>query len=84
MTIDSQHICFGLSKELDQRSFSCLLQLAGRREFSDHLSQRLSQEEILAFVDFFTGILKRNLSQDEYLRLFLQDQHHHHSSEGTP
>jgi len=85
MTIDSQHICFGLNKQLDQQSFSCFLQLAGRREFADFLSDRLSENEIHSFVDFFTGLLKRNLTQEEYHRLFLQEEHHHHHSpEGTP
>ncbi len=81
MTLDSQQICFGLSPQLDQQSLSCFLQLAGRQEFADFLSQRLSEQEIQAFVDFFTGILKRNLSEEEYHRLFLQDEHHHHPVE---
>jgi len=84
MTIDSQHICFGLNEQLDQQSFSCFLQLAGRREFADFLSKRLSEEEIHSFVNFFTGLLKRKLTQEEYHRLFLQEEHsHHHSPEGT-
>lgn len=77
MTIDSPQICFGLNQQLDQQSLSCFLQLAGRKEFADVLSQRLSEQEIHAFVDFFTGILKRNLSEEEYHRLFLQDEHGH-------
>ncbi|MBA3006203.1 MAG: hypothetical protein KJ900_11660 [Proteobacteria bacterium] len=82
MTLESQQICFGLNPQLDQQSLSSFLQLAGRQEFADFLSQRLSEEEIHAFVDFFTGILKRNLSEEEYHRLFLQDEHHpHHPAE---
>lgn len=82
MNFDSHQICFGLNQQLDQQSFSCFLQLAGRQEFADVLSQRLSEQEIHSFVDFFTIILKRNLSEDEYHRLFLQDEHHPHHSEG--
>lgn len=77
MPLDSQQICFGLNPDLDQQSLSRFLQLAGREEFADFLSQRLSEQEIHAFVDFFTGILKRNLSEEEYHRLFLQDEHSH-------
>lgn len=77
MPIDSQQICFGLNQQIDQQSFSCFLQLAGRPEFADLLSRRLSEQEILSFVSFFTGILKRNLSEEEYHRLFLQDDQHH-------
>ncbi len=83
MPIDSLQICFGLNPQVDQQSFSSFLQLAGRPEFADLLSRRLSEQEILSFVSFFTGILKRNLSEEEYHRLFLQDDHHHphHHSE---
>jgi hypothetical protein len=77
MTIDSHQICFGLNQQLDQQSLSSFLQLAGRKEFADLLSQRLSEQDIHAFVDFITGILKRNLSEEEYHRLFLQDEHCH-------
>jgi hypothetical protein len=73
MTLDSNQICFGLNQQLDQQSLSCFLQLAGRQEFADLLSQRLSEQEIHAFVNFFTGLLKRNLSEEEYHCLFLQD-----------
>ncbi|MBW6519740.1 MAG: hypothetical protein K0A99_01845 [Desulfoarculaceae bacterium] len=84
MTLTPSQICFGLSEQLDQQSFSCFLQLAGRREFADILSRRLSEQEIHAFVDFFTGILKRNFSEEEYHRLFLQYEHGHpHHPEGT-
>ncbi|MEK6201330.1 MAG: hypothetical protein N2A40_02765 [Desulfobulbaceae bacterium] len=83
MVLDSQQICFGLNQQLDQQSFSIFLQLAGRPEFADLLSQRLSEEEIHGFVDFFTALLKRTLSEEEYHRLFLQDEHcHPHQPEG--
>ena len=82
MTLDSNQICFGLNQQLDQQSLSCFLQLAGRQEFADFLSQRLSEQEIHSFVNFFTGILKRNLSEEEYHRLFLQDERHPHHPQG--
>ena len=82
MTLDSQQICFGLNQQLDQQSLSCFLQLAGRKEFADFLSQRLTEQEIHAFVDFFTGILKRTLTEEEYHRLFLLDEHHPHHPQG--
>jgi hypothetical protein len=83
MVLDSRQICFGLNQQLDQQSFSCFLQLAGRQEFADFLSQRLSEQEIHGFVDFFTALLKRSLSEEEYHHLFLQDKHcHPHQPEG--
>jgi hypothetical protein len=79
MTIQPDQICFGLTSQLDKESFSCFLQLAGRREFSDVLADRLSSEEIGGFIDSFMILLRRHLSEDEYHRLFLQDNvpHHH-------
>jgi hypothetical protein len=78
MAIQPDQICFGLTSQLDKESFSCFLQLAGRREFADVLSDRLSSEEIGSFIDAFMVLLKRHLSEDEYHRLFLQDKTPHH------
>lgn len=84
MTINPDKMCFGLSGELDRESFSCYLQLAGNEEFAKTLAKRVNSEEILKFVDSFTALLRKYLSEDEYHRLFLQDtdhDHHHHSIE---
>ena len=78
-TFSSSDICFGLNLELDRRSFSCFLQLAGNREFADLLASRLDESEIEKFIDNFTGLLTKHLSKSEYHRLFLQDHDHHHS-----
>ncbi len=80
MIDNASQICFGLNSQLDQQSLSRFLQLTGRPEFADFLSQRLSSQDIHACVDFLTDILKRNLSEEEYHRLFLQDKlsHAHH------
>lgn len=75
----SSDICFGLSLELDRRSFSCFLQLVGNSEFADLLASRVDEEEIEKFIDNFTGLLRKHLSKSEYHRFFLQDHDHHHS-----
>lgn len=64
-------MCFGLSRELDMRSFSCFLRLAGRPTFADALAARISSDEMEEFVAGFTGLLKRYFSEDEYHALFL-------------
>ena len=74
-------ICFGLNQDLDRLSFSCFLQLAGRKEFADLLAERLSSAEIEIFVDSFTGILRTHVSKKEYHKIFLQDDSHHHEPE---
>ncbi|MEE4240910.1 MAG: hypothetical protein V2I36_05560 [Desulfopila sp.] len=69
-------MCFGLTEELDRESFACFLQLAGEKKFAETLSQRASCQEINDFVDTFTGLLRRHLSETEYHTLFLKDTSH--------
>ncbi|HIP37922.1 MAG TPA: hypothetical protein EYG88_00735 [Desulfocapsa sulfexigens] len=78
MDIDPHQMCFGLNLELDRESLNMFLQLMGRPEFAATLSTRLSSTEIQEMVDYFTGILKKNLSEDEYHELFLLEQSPHH------
>ena len=78
MKLDSSKICFGLSEQRDQESFSTFLQLAGREEFVNTLSKRLNSKEIDSFVTHFTSILKTHLSEDEYHDIFLLDKTHSH------
>ncbi len=73
-------MCFGLNLDLDRASLSCFLQLAGKPDFAEMLAGRLSSEEIQDVVHFFTGLLKNNLSEDEYHRLFLREQSPHQHS----
>jgi len=78
MTLDPAKICFGLDKNLDQTSLSIFLQLGGDKNFAELFSSRLSSEDIINYVDDFTRLLKKYLSEDEYHRIFLQDTNHHH------
>lgn len=77
MSLDPHKMCFGLNTELDRESLSCFLQLLGRKELADILAGRLSSEEIGEFVQFTTGILKKNMSEDEYHELFLCEKSPH-------
>ncbi len=77
MKIDPHQMCFGLNLDLDRQSFSTFLQLAGRKDFSNLLSNRLSSKEISEGVAFLTGLMKKNLSEDEYHTAFLQEESPH-------
>jgi hypothetical protein len=77
MSIQPDQICFGLSSQLDKESLSCFLQLAGRREFADFFADRLTSAEIDTLVESFMVLMRRHLSEDEYHRLFLQDEAPH-------
>jgi hypothetical protein len=77
MDIDPHQMCFGLNLELDRESLTCFLQLMGRPELAATLANRLSSEEIQELVHYFTGVLKKNMSEDEYHELFLLEQSPH-------
>lgn len=83
MTITPDKMCFGLTEDLDTESFACFLQIAGERRFAETLAKRLSSEEILQFVDDFTALLRKHLSEEEYHSLFLKDTspHNHAAKE---
>ncbi len=77
MDIDPHQMCFGLNLDLDRESVSCFLQLLGRPELATTLANRLSSEEIQELVHYFTGLLKKNMSEDEYHEMFLLEKSPH-------
>jgi len=77
MNIAPHDMCFGLNLELDRESVACFLQLMGRQELAETLASRLSSEDIQGIVHSFTGILKKNMSEDEYHELFLLEESPH-------
>lgn len=78
MTIEPDQMCFGLTEDLDRKSFACFLQLAGEKKFAEVLAERISSEELLHFVDSFTHLLREHLNENEYHSLFLKDASHGH------
>ncbi len=64
-------ICFGLSRELDERSFKLFVQRFAADELLDVLVPRLTSAEIDQVVATLTGVLRRHLGEAEYHRLFL-------------
>jgi len=82
MKPDPSTICFGLTEELDRQSLAIFLQLCGQDDFVKVFAPRLSGEEIINFVDHVMELLRKHLNEDEYHRLFLgEQQHHHHAKE---
>ncbi len=77
MTLDPHQMCFGLSSDLDRESFRCFMQLMGNPKLTNTLSSRLSSEDIQEVVQYFTGVLKNHLSEDEYHELFLLEHSPH-------
>lgn len=81
MKLDASKICFGLNDELDRESLTTFLQLCGRPQFAEAFSSRLTSEETIQLVDHIMGLLKQHLNENEYHKLFLNDQHHHDHKE---
>lgn len=78
MKPDAGRICFGLTEEIDRQSLNTFLQLGGQKDFTELLSSRLSSDEILNYVDNFTALLRKHLSEKEYHQIFLGETSHHH------
>ena len=66
-------ICFGLSRELDERSLKLFLRKFAADDLLDVLVPRLADHEIDRLVGTLTGLLRAHLGEAEYHRLFLAD-----------
>jgi hypothetical protein len=66
-----EQICFGFDRATDERSLVAFLAAFSGRPLLHTLASRLADEEILAVVDFLTGLMKKHLTEKEYHRLFL-------------
>lgn len=71
--ITPDRICFGLDPELDKASFCCFLRLVGGEQFSKTLAERIAADEMNDFIDHVYRLLKKNLSENEYHTIFLQE-----------
>ncbi|MGE4559189.1 MAG: cytoplasmic protein [Desulfobulbus sp.] len=69
---------FGLDRETDEQSLIEFLHHFNDERLLRVLVPRMSEEEIHQVVDLLGLIMKNNLSGDEYHRLFLHEEHHHH------
>jgi len=66
-------IAFGFDRATDERSFGLFLERFVDKKLLETLLPRLQDEDILATVDFLTGIMHKHLSEKEYHRLFLAE-----------
>ena len=66
-------IAFGFDRATDERSFGLFLQRFVDKKLMETLLPRLQEEDILATVDFLTGIMRKHLTENEYHSLFLAE-----------
>jgi len=68
-------MALGLDRATDETTVICCLQMFSDDALMHTLMPRLSDREIGQLFDTVTGCLKRHLSESEYHRLFLRDDH---------
>ena len=66
---------FGLDRENDQNTIIYYLQKFSDDALMQTLVKRLSDEELNDIFSLVTRLLKRHLTESEYHRLFLKDDH---------
>jgi len=71
--IQAHMIAFGFDRATDEQSFGLFLARFVDKKLMETLLPRLQNEDILATVDFLTGIMRKHLSEKEYHRLFLTE-----------
>lgn len=69
---------FGMNRATDEQSLIEFLHRFSDDRLSSVLVPRMSEAEIHQVVDLLTGVMKNHLIGDEYHRLFLGEEHHHH------
>ena len=65
---------FGFSRELDEKTLTCYLQMFSDDRFIALIRGRMSQEDMDALFDFLTRLMKQHLTEEEYHRYFLKDE----------
>ncbi len=73
---DTGMIAFGIDRETDERSLMAYLQKFTDDDLLEVLVGRMSDDELLATMEFAGGLLRKHLSDGEYHRLFLKDKSH--------
>jgi hypothetical protein len=72
-TDQADSMVFGFDRISDEQSLTVFLRKIARPEILALLIPRLADQEIVAVLDLFTGLLKTHLSETEFHHLFLGD-----------
>ena len=66
-------VAVGLSREIDEASFTVYFQKFSDDHLMEAIRGRLSDEEIHHALDWISDLLRKHLSHEEYHRLFLRE-----------
>lgn len=69
-------IGFGLDRETDESTIICYLQMFSDDALIKTMVKRMTDEELETMFTLLTTLMKRHLTENEYHRLFLKDDHH--------
>ena len=65
---------FGLNREVDEYTLTYYLQKFSDDQLTALIRSRMSDEDLEAFFEFLTHVMKKYLSEQEYHRYFLKDE----------
>ena len=68
---------YGADRETDENTVIYYLQKFSDDEFMAVMAKRMTDEELLELFDLVNRLLKNHLTESEYHRLFLKDDHDH-------
>ena len=66
---------YGADRETDEKTVIYYLQKFSDDKFIATITKRMSDEELLKMFDFLNQLLKKHISESEYHKLFLKDDH---------
>ena len=66
---------YGADRETDENTLIYYLQKFSDDNFMALIAKRMTDEEMLELFDLINRLLKTHLTEDEYHRLFLKDDH---------
>ena len=68
---------YGADRETDENTVIYYLQKFSDDEFMAVMAKRMTDEELLELFDLVNRLLKNHLTESEYHRLFLKEDHSH-------
>ena len=66
---------YGADRETDENTIIYYLQKFSDDKFMATITKRMADEELLETFEFINRLLKKHLTESEYHRLFLKDDH---------
>ena len=66
---------FGLNRETDENTIIYYLQKFSDDQLMQVLKSRIQDHELAALFDILSELLRKHLTEDEYHRLFLKEEH---------